>query len=75
MVWAQRFYYHAIVGSNYRVTNPQAAIGLAQLNKLMSYINQGKKSSIIITKNLVALDLLNFFLKIIGQKIHYGYIQ
>ena len=45
------FYYHTIAGSNYRMTNPQAAIGLAQLNRINEFYKSRKKFLIIITKN------------------------
>ena len=37
------FYYHTIAGSNYRMTNPQAAIGLAQINRINEFYTSRKK--------------------------------
>lgn len=38
-------YWHDIVGYNYRLTNIQAAIGLAQLNKINKFLDIKKKNS------------------------------
>lgn len=38
-----KFYFHEIIGSNYRMTNIQAAIGISQLKKINSLIFKRKK--------------------------------
>ena len=40
---SKNFYYHTISGSNYRMTNPQAAIGLAQLGRINEFYKSRKK--------------------------------
>jgi len=47
-------YYHDVVGFNYRITNMQAAIGLAQLEKFNNIINQ-------------KIKIYNMYKKIIGK--------
>lgn len=39
----RKFYFHDIIGSNYRMTNIQAAIGVEQLKKIRSLISARKK--------------------------------
>jgi perosamine synthetase len=39
----KKFYFHEIIGSNYRMTNIQAAIGISQLKKIKSLISSRKK--------------------------------
>lgn len=45
-----RKYQHEIVGSNFRMTNIQAAIGLAQMKKIKNFISERKKIAKIYDK-------------------------
>ncbi len=45
----ERRYYHEVVGFNYRITNLQAAIGLAQLERIEKFVS--RKREIAITYN------------------------
>ena len=47
-------YWHDLVGFNYRLTNLQASIGLAQLEKLNSFVNK---------KIQIAQHYIDFFSK------------
>jgi len=49
-------YYHTCVGSNYRMTNIQAAIGLAQIKKIKKLLNLRKKI-FLIYNNLLSNSL------------------
>jgi len=51
-------YWHEVVGSNYRLTNLQAAIGLAQLERIDEFINRKKAIAKLYTKKLYALTQL-----------------
>ncbi len=51
----QKKYWHDVIGFNYRMTNLQAALGVAQLKKIDTLIN--KKRKIAITYNRLLKDL------------------
>lgn len=51
----RRRYYHPVVGFNYRMTNMQAAIGLAQLERIKSFID--KKRMIATSYNSYLSDI------------------
>lgn len=48
----QRRYYHTVVGYNYRMTNLQAAIGLAQLERIKKFIEKKRVIANFYTKKL-----------------------
>jgi perosamine synthetase len=55
-----RQYYHSEIGYNYRLTNLQAAVGLAQLEKLDDYINKKRRNAFIynqLLKNIKGIHL------------------
>ena len=54
------FYYHTIDGSNYRMTNPQAAIGLAQLNRINEFYKSRKKIFDYYNKKLRSFKFIKF---------------
>ena len=64
------FYNHDIVGYNYRMTNICAAIGLAQLKKINSFISK-KKIDLLYRKflksnKIIFKKLINFVILLIG---------
>ena len=60
---SKSFYYHAIVGSNYRMTNPQAAIGLAQLNRINELYKSRKKIFDYYNKKFSSFGFIKFLPK------------
>ena len=60
---SRTFYFHTIAGSNYRMTNPQAAIGLAQLNRINEFYLSRKKIFDYYDKNLAKFNLISFLPK------------
>jgi len=54
---AERKYYHTQVGFNYRLTNIQAAIGVAQLQKLRKFISKKSQISRWYRRGLRGLDI------------------
>ena len=66
-------YFHDIVGSNYRLTNLQAAIGVEQLKKVKKLLKNRKK----FLKLMMILLMTTFstnFQKMNGLKILTGYM-
>ena len=57
------FYYHTITGSNFRMTNPQAAIGLAQLNRINEFYKSRKKIFDYYDKKLSSFKFIKFLPK------------
>jgi perosamine synthetase len=49
-------YEHAIVGSNYRMTEIAAAIGLVQLKKLEGWVKQRRANALALTKGLEGIE-------------------
>ena len=49
----KRRYYHPVIGYNYRMTNLQAAIGTAQLEKINSLLSFKNKISVLYKKYLM----------------------
>ncbi|MDC0859398.1 aminotransferase class I/II-fold pyridoxal phosphate-dependent enzyme [Candidatus Pelagibacter sp.] len=56
-------YYHTAVGANFRMTNPQAAIGLAQLNRISELYKLRKKAFDYYDKNLKKNNFIKFLPK------------
>ena len=58
-----RKYWHDVVGFNYRLTNMQAAVGLAQLERLDSFLQKKRSNAALMTELLEApgngIDLLD----------------
>jgi len=50
-----RRYYHPVIGYNYRLTNIQAALGLAQLEKIDSVISRKRENAFLYNKLLQGL--------------------
>ncbi|WP_415275919.1 DegT/DnrJ/EryC1/StrS family aminotransferase [Candidatus Pelagibacter sp. Uisw_116] len=57
------FYYHTVAGSNFRMTNPQAAIGLAQLNRINEFYKSREKIFNYYDKKLSKFNLIRFLPK------------
>ncbi len=57
------FYYHTVAGSNFRMTNPQAAIGLAQLNRINKFYKSREKIFNYYDKKLSKFNLIRFLPK------------
>ncbi|MBL8014460.1 MAG: aminotransferase class I/II-fold pyridoxal phosphate-dependent enzyme [Candidatus Omnitrophica bacterium] len=55
-----RGYYHGELGFNYRMTNVEAALGIAQLRRLSQFTRKKKMFSDIYRKNLEALGGIQF---------------
>lgn len=60
---SKNFYYHTISGSNYRMTNPQAAIGLAQLGRINEFYKSRKKIFDYYNKKLNKFKFIKFLPK------------
>lgn len=56
-------YYHVEIGSNYRMTNPQAAIGLAQLKRINEFYKLRKKIFDYYYKKLSKTNFFDFLPK------------
>ena len=52
----QKRYWHEVIGFNYRMTNLQAAIGVAQLNKIDKFIEQKRKNAKIYNEFLKNIE-------------------
>jgi len=52
----KRRYWHDVVGFNYRMTNLQAALGLAQLNKIERFIEKKRGIAKIYTEELSSIE-------------------
>jgi perosamine synthetase len=48
----ERRYWHEVVGYNYRITNIQAAIGVAQMERINYFINQKRKLAALYSEKL-----------------------
>ena len=57
------FYYHNVVGSNFRMTNPQAAIGIAQLGRISEFFKLRKKIFDYYDKRLKKVNYITFLPK------------
>ena len=69
-----KVFWHDYAGFNFRMTNIQAAIGLAQLDRLKKFFNSKKKVFLeLMTIYLRSIMTLFCFQKINGQPIHFGY--
>ena len=55
-----RRYFHTAVGYNYRMTNIQAAIGLAQLEKLDRFLNKKREIALQYNQHLTSLGVFDF---------------
>ena len=53
-------YYHSEIGFNYRMTNLEAALGLAQMRKLNGFLAKKKKFSEIYKKGLKKIEKIDF---------------
>lgn len=67
------FYKHNEVGYNYRMTNIQAGIGIAQLEKLESFIETKKRNYELYIKN--GIDLVSFKDNIRPNYWFYSYVS
>ncbi len=67
-----RRYYHPVVGFNYRMTNMQASIGVAQLKKINKFIKRKLQIANRYKKNLASLDFIKYQESFIGMtNIHW----
>jgi len=57
---AEKKYWHEVVGFNYRMTNMQAALGCAQLERLNSFLKIKKKNAILYEKLLKNVPWISF---------------
>lgn len=55
MAWMLKKYWHNVIGFNYRMTNLQAALGIAQLEKINKFID--KKRAIANLYNSLLKDV------------------
>lgn len=63
-----RKYWHPIIGYNYRLTNIQAAIGLAQLEQLEKFLKIREEHNQLYEKLLLGLKDIEFIPKIQGSR-------
>lgn len=54
----ERRFYHLEIGYNYRLTNMQAAVGVAQIEKIEELIKRKRKMADYYNRNLTGLDTL-----------------
>ncbi|MBF0489168.1 MAG: DegT/DnrJ/EryC1/StrS family aminotransferase [Candidatus Omnitrophica bacterium] len=66
-------YFHDEIGYNYRLTNIQAALGLAQMEKIDTYINQKQKIARRYQEKLKDMQGL-CLKKLLGQRVCGGSI-
>ena len=57
---ASRGYYHTEVGFNYRMTNLEAALGMAQMKKLLDFLSRKRKFNKIYRKELSGVAGIRF---------------
>lgn len=64
----EKGYYHPEIGFNYRMTNIEAALGMAQMEKLESFISLKKEFSMIYREGLKNIKDIEFQEEIIGAE-------
>lgn len=57
---AEKGYYHTEIGFNYRMTNLEASLGLAQLERLQSFLNKKRTFNDIYLEELGNIDHISF---------------
>jgi len=63
-----REYYHSEIGFNYRMTNIEAALGLAQMERLGQFLEKKKKINEIYRKELKDIGFVHFQKEYKGAK-------
>jgi len=66
-------YIHSIIGTNYRMTDIEAAIGLAQLNKIEKYTRKRRNNAKILNDNLI--DLKYIIVPFVESYVEHSYHQ
>ena len=56
----EKRFWHSVVGYNYRMTNLQAALGMAQMEKLEGFLKKREKISEIYQDLLISEDMITF---------------
>jgi len=67
-------YWHEVVGNNYRLTNMQAAIGLAQLERIDKIINKKRKLAKVYSEILKDVDQIEMLPEEHNQKLHSNWL-
>lgn len=70
----ERRYWHEVAGFNYRMTNLQAALGLAQMEQIEKFLRQRQEVVSVYQKNLANLPGINLpFTASYAKNIHWLY--
>lgn len=67
-------YWHEVVGNNYRLTNMQAAIGLAQLERIDQIIDKKRKLASVYSEVLKDLSQIEMLPEEHNQKFHSNWL-
>lgn len=67
-------YWHEVVGNNYRMTNMQAAIGLAQLERLNEIISKKRHLASLYTEGLMDIEQIVLFPEENEHKFHSNWL-
>ena len=68
----ERRYWHSVIGFNYRMTNIEAAIGLAQLEKIKSFLKIREENSDLYVQLLKGIKSMGFIRKKTTEKMCIG---
>ena len=71
---SKRIYFHSDVGFNYRLTNIQAAIGLAQLERIDELTEMRSKNAYLYNEYLKDVEGIKPHQKRNGQRMYIGCI-
>ena len=69
----EKKYWHQFSGFNYRMTNMQAAIGVAQIKKIEIMLKNKKKFLTIMIRNFLKMKEFHYYQKIIGPRTLIGF--
>ena len=68
-------YDHDEIGYNYRLTNIQAAMGVAQMERLNEFVETKRRNAVLYRELLSDINDIRFYGKSHGQKAISGFIQ
>lgn len=64
-------YYHTVLGYNYAMTNLQAAVGVAQLERIREFVSRKRKIAMLYKKEFKNVDLIEVSPEVKGAKSNY----